>query len=182
MVAYIGLLRAVNVSGSSTVRMEALRATLTGMGLGEVRTLLQSGNFVFRTDRGDAAGIENRIEERLAKELSLSTDVFVRSAQEWNSVARENPFPQEASEDPGHLVVTVLKQAPTAEAWRALDAAIRGRERVRGVGRHAYIVYTDGIGRSRLTPVLIEKQLGTRGTSRNWNTVRKLAEAAAALG
>lgn len=42
-------------------------------------------------------------------------------------------------------------------------------------GRHAYIVYPDGIGRSKLTTALIEKHLGTRVTGRNWNTVRKLA-------
>jgi uncharacterized protein (DUF1697 family) len=37
-----------------------------------------------------------------------------------------------------------------------------------------YIVYPDGIGRSRLTGAVIEKMLGTRGTARNWNTVLKL--------
>jgi len=57
----------------------------------------------------------------------------------------------------------------------ALQAAIKGREVVRAKGRHAYIVYPDGIGRSRLTNVMIEKKLGTRGTGRNWNTVLKLA-------
>ncbi len=30
------------------------------------------------------------------------------------------------------------------------------------------------MGRSKLTNVAIEKKLGTRGTARNWNTVRKL--------
>ena len=39
---------------------------------------------------------------------------------------------------------------------------------------HAYIVYPNGIGRSRLTNTLIERTLGTRGTGRNWNTVLKL--------
>jgi uncharacterized protein (DUF1697 family) len=46
-------------------------------------------------------------------------------------------------------------------------------QRIRIVGC-AYIVYPDGIGRSRLTNQLIEKMLGTRGTGRNWNTVLKL--------
>ncbi len=39
---------------------------------------------------------------------------------------------------------------------------------------YLYIVYPDGIGRSRLTGTLIETKLGTRGTGRNWNTVVKL--------
>ena len=62
----------------------------------------------------------------------------------------------------------------------ALQAAIGGPEVVRAEGRHAYIVYPNGIGRSRLTGSLIEAQLGTRGTARNWNTILKLADLAAA--
>jgi uncharacterized protein (DUF1697 family) len=49
---------------------------------------------------------------------------------------------------------------------------------VRATSRHAYIVYPDGIGRSRVTNALIEKTLGTRGTGRNWNTVLKLGAVA----
>jgi uncharacterized protein (DUF1697 family) len=57
----------------------------------------------------------------------------------------------------------------------ALQQAITGREVVRANGREAYIVYPDGIGRSRLTTALIEKKFGTRGTARNWNTAVKIA-------
>jgi uncharacterized protein (DUF1697 family) len=60
----------------------------------------------------------------------------------------------------------------------ALKAAIKGREIVRAKGRELYIVYPDGIGRSKLTIALIEKKLNTRGTGRNWNTVLKLLEMA----
>jgi uncharacterized protein (DUF1697 family) len=61
-----------------------------------------------------------------------------------------------------------------------LRGAIAGREIVHTEGPHAYIVYPDGIGRSRLTNTLIEKKLGTRGTGRNWNTVLKLGALAGA--
>ena len=57
---------------------------------------------------------------------------------------------------------------------RALQKAIVGREVVRAKGRCLYVVYRDGIGRSKLTSAMIEKKLGTRGTARNWNTVLKL--------
>jgi uncharacterized protein (DUF1697 family) len=69
-----------------------------------------------------------------------------------------------------------LKASPPADRVAALQAAIRGREVVRAAGRHAYIVYPDGIGTSRLTVALIERKLGTRGTGRNWNTVLRLAD------
>jgi uncharacterized protein (DUF1697 family) len=55
-----------------------------------------------------------------------------------------------------------------------LQEAIKGREVVRGDGKHLYLVYPDGIGESKLTNVIIEKKIGTRGTARNWNTTLKL--------
>ena len=74
-----------------------------------------------------------------------------------------------------------LKDPPAAKDVAALQATIRGPEIVRAKGRQAYIVYPDGIGRSRLTSALIERKLGTRATGRNWNTVLKLGAVATGL-
>jgi uncharacterized protein (DUF1697 family) len=74
-----------------------------------------------------------------------------------------------------------LKGATDPKRVASLQAAITGREIIRARGRELYIVYPDGIGRSRLTAGRIEKQLGTRGTERNWNTTLKLIAAAADL-
>ncbi len=63
---------------------------------------------------------------------------------------------------------------------KGLQAAIQGPEVVRVAGRQTYIVYRNGIGRSRLTNALIEKKLDTRVTGRNWNTVLKLGPLAEA--
>jgi uncharacterized protein (DUF1697 family) len=154
--------------------MTALRDLLTRKGFDGVRTLLQSGNIVFESEVRGAAALELSLSREVAASLGVETDVFVRTGGEWRSILNENPFPREAERDPGHLHVAFLKEAPAAEAWAALRAAIVGRERFEGLGRHAYIVYPDGSGRSKLTPTLIERKLGTRSTSRNWNTVSKL--------
>lgn len=175
MPTFITLLRAVNLGGATQVSMSALGELCRAMGLRDVRTLLQSGNLVFRSDQRDTAELERRLETQVAQELGLRTDFFVRTDVEWRSIISGNPFPREASTDPSHLVVTVLKNTPSRDSWVSLSQAIQGRERVVGEGRVAYIVYPDGIGKSRLTARLIETQLGTRGTSRNWNTVTKLA-------
>jgi len=74
--------------------------------------------------------------------------------------------------------VMFLKTSPSRDAVTALQNAIKGREVVKAEGRQAYLVYPDGVGRSRLTTALIEQKLGTRGTARNWNTVLKLADLA----
>jgi uncharacterized protein (DUF1697 family) len=176
LTSYIGLLRAVNLGPHNRVAMADLREVVEVLGHVDVRTLLQSGNIVFRSDARSAASLERALEQESVSRRGVTTDFFVRNAAEWRALIDANPFSKEAKSDPGHLLAVVLKSEPTSKSVAALHASIKGREIVAAKGRCAYIVYPDGIGRSKLTSALIEKMLGTRGTARNWNTVLRLAE------
>jgi len=172
--AHIALLRGVNLGGHRAVAMADLRELATALGFSEVRTLLNSGNLVFDAGAHTSAQLEALLEGEAEQRLGLRTDFHVRSAGEWRAIIAKNPFPAEAKRDPARLIMFCLKTAPGAKAFTALQAAIKGPERVLGVGRHAYIYYPDGQGRSTLTIGIIDKALN-RGTGRNWNTVLKLA-------
>ena len=172
---HIALIRGINVGGHQAVAMSDLRDLLTQLGFVGARSLLQSGNLVFRCDAQRAAGLEGLLETEVEKRLGFHADFFIRDAKEWREVVARNPFRKEAERDPGHLVVMFLKSTASEKDVKAVQAAIAGSEMIRGDGRHLYIVYPDGIGRSRLTNALLEKKLGIRGTARNWNTVLKLA-------
>ena len=161
---YIALLRGINAGGNKMIAMSDLRERAERLGLRDVRTLLQSGNLVFRSNKSPA-----QLEKMLEKELGDVT-VFVRTAEEWAAMIAANPFPNEAKNDPSHLIVMALKQPSDASAL-----VMPGREVARGNGREIYISYPDGQGTSKLTNAVIEKKLGTRGTARNWNTAMKLA-------
>lgn len=173
MTTYIGLLRAINLGAHNKIAMAALRQLLVDLKLDEPRTLLLSGNVVFRSGQS-AATLERVLQDATAKQFGVTTEYFVRTAKEWKALMAANPFPADAKRDPGHLVMMCLKDAPPPAAVKALQAAIRGREVVKAKGRQAYFLYPDGIGRSKLTIAVIERLLGTRGTARNWNTVTKL--------
>ena len=174
MTIHVALLRAINLGQHNKVGMDKLRELLAKLGFSEVRSLLQTGNLVFGSNVRTGTQLERSLEEAAKQRLGLDTDFFVRTAKEWKAIVAGNPFRDAAKSDPGHLVVMFLKDAPDRKSVAALQEAIAGRELVRAKGRHAYIVYPDGIGRSRLTSALIERKLGTRGTGRNWNTVLKL--------
>jgi uncharacterized protein (DUF1697 family) len=174
MTIHAGLLRAVNLAGHNKVAMSDLRDLLVTLGFQDGRSLLQSGNIVFRCTHSSTEKIERLLEAGADEHLGLKTDFFVRNAKEIAAVIANNPFPAEARSDPGHLIVMFLRHEPERAAVAALQKAIVGREVVRAKGPHAYIYYPDGIGRSKLTVALIEKKLGGRGTGRNWNTVMKL--------
>jgi uncharacterized protein (DUF1697 family) len=162
--------------------MSDLRDLVTELGFSDARTLLQSGNLVFRGGGRKSAALERLLEAEAGKRLGLQADILVRSADEWKDVVARNPFPKEAERDPSHLVVMFLKSAVNLKNANAAQAAIAGRESIRADGRQVYIVYPDGIGRSRVTNAFLEGKLGTRGTARNWNTVLKLAALADECG
>lgn len=178
MTRYVAFLRAVNVAGKS-LAMSALRDFAAALGLDEPRTLLQSGNLIFRTAGRKPAELEALLEREAEKRLGVATDFLVRSGRELGTILVDNPFPTAARRDPAHLLVMFLKDESPADAIAALRKAIVGRESIAAQARQLYVVYPDGIGRSKLTARLIEQKLGTRGTGRNWNTVVKLAAAAA---
>jgi uncharacterized protein (DUF1697 family) len=178
LTTYIGVLRAINLGSHNKIAMSDLRAMMEKIGLEEPKTLILSGNIVFKSSSSSVEKVERMLEEASTKHLGVTTDYFVRSAKEWRAIIDANPFPKEAKSDPGRMVMMCLRDAPTPAQVKALQGAIKGREVVKAKGKQAYFVYPDGMGRSKLTIKMIEKALGTRGTARNWNTVLKLGELA----
>ncbi len=175
MTAYVAFLRAVNVGGKNTLPMVALRDALTGAGLDEVATVLQSGNVVFRsrTSAGAAAKI---VAGTIEEAFGLQIGVVIRSAAELEAVAATNPFlDPEADRDPKALHVAFLARRPTAAAVAKLDPDRSPPDAFAVLGREVYLSYPDGSGRSRLTLEYLEGALGVTGTARNWRTVQRLA-------
>lgn len=169
------LLRAVNVGGTGKIAMADLRALAQDIGLADAKTLLQSGNLVFEAAKRLPVALEKLLEKEIATQLAVQTDVMVRDARQLASAIEHNPFPKEAKTDPGRLHVHFLKTPVNTAAVTALTKLIKGRESVKGAGGEIFIYYPDGAGESKLTNAVIERHLGARGTSRNWNTVTKLA-------
>jgi uncharacterized protein (DUF1697 family) len=175
MPSHIALLRGINVGGHNMVAMSDLRSLFVELGLVGATSLLQSGNVVFQSERLTGAALERLLEVETAKRLNVSADYFVRTAAEWKKIVARNPFPKEATDDPGHLLVMFLRKTPSTKNVDELRVSIQGPELIQPDGKQLYMVYPAGIGRSKLTGLLIEKKLDSRGTARNWNTILKLA-------
>lgn len=178
MPTYVGVLRAINLGSFNKIKMSDLKAMLERLGFEDPKTLLLSGNIVFKSAIASAEKIEQTLEVASTKHLKVTTDYFVRTAAEWQAMIAANPFPKEAKSAPDRLLMMTLRDAPSPAQVKALQGSITGGEIVKAKGKYAYFLYPDGIGRSKLTIQKIEKALGTRGTGRNWNTVLKLGELA----
>jgi uncharacterized protein (DUF1697 family) len=174
MKTFIALLRAVNLGKCGMIAMTELRALLEKVGYADVKTLLQSGNIVFKAEASTAV-LEKQLEHTIKQRFSYEVPCCVRTPAEWKKIVATNPFPREAQNDPSHLLVLFLKKKPAPEALASLQKAIPGREYFQAHGRELYIFYPDTLGQTKFTSALIERKLSVRGTGRNWNTVQKIA-------
>ena len=167
-------LRAINVGGRRLSRDDFRRA-LAEAGYDGARTVAAAGNAVVTAPAAGAVP-EAELEAALARALGAAIEVFVRDGPQLAALLAANPFADFAAADPGRMVAVLLRGDPAPEDVAVLQARIQGPERVAAGAGCLYAAYPDGQGGSKLTPALIERMLGLRGTARNWNTVRRMAE------
>ncbi|HEX8525361.1 DUF1697 domain-containing protein [Allosphingosinicella sp.] len=171
---WAALLRAVNVGGRK-LPMPELRALCGELGWTEVASYIQSGNLVFSAS-GERESLESALEQAIAERFRMDVPVIVRSAAEWRSLAAANPFPGPARDEPGRLMLLVSKRAPAGGSADALQAKAASGEHVSLAGGALWIHFPEGAGKSKLTPSLIDRALGSAATARNFRTVLKIAE------
>ena len=171
---HVALLRAVNVGGRK-LPMADLRALCGEIGWTDATTYIASGNVVF-TGSGTREALEAQLDEAIAARFAMDVPTVVRSAEEWRTYAPACPFPDAAKNAPNRLLIYLSKRPPTPGADAAIQAKAADGERVALACDALWIHFPEGSGRSKLTPSLIDRLLGSPSTSRNHNSVVKLEE------
>ncbi|HZY68995.1 MAG TPA: DUF1697 domain-containing protein [Devosia sp.] len=171
MTRYAAFLRGVNL-GKRTVKSAELKAAFEALGLGNVKTLLASGNVLFDADHD--AGHKEQIEAGLKKQFSFEVPIVLRTLDELRELAAGNPFGREAGEDAQLHILLFDRELPRGFTVEPLagdyDIARIGPREI------CFIIYRkeDGtyLGRSKLS---VDKGLpvGIVATMRNWNTILK---------
>ena len=167
----VAMLRADRTGNINQEAMCTLCRVLADLGFTEIRSLLQSGNLVFRGEGPSGQALEQLLESGIRDRLGARVTLFSRTAEEWRAVVAQNPFREEVVQEPGHVMMMFLKQAPAESRLEALRLASIGPERCAADGRQLYVLHPNGVAGSHLTRTLIEHQLGTPVTSRSWHTI-----------
>lgn len=174
MTTLIALLRGINIGGNNLLPMKELSALLTGIGLREVRTYIQSGNVVFRCAVKNKAALAAQISAAIEAQHGFAPQVLLLDAAELRKAIADNPYP-EAEADPPSLSLLFLAEAPRHPDLQALEALRTASERFKLMGKVFYLHAPEGFVRSKLA-ARAEKLLGVAASGRNWNTVCKLAQ------
>ncbi len=109
--------------------------------------------------------MESLLEKETVKRLGVSAVYVVRSLDELQRTVDRNPFPNEAKDAPSQLLVVFLRTAPRKKDVDACGGQFKDRRIVSCDGKQLYIVYRGGIGRSKLTADMIERNLRSAGTA-----------------
>ena len=175
MTSYVALLRGINVGGKNKIAMADLRGLIAGLGHGDVRTHLNSGNAVFTSDSAGSDALAAGIEAAITAELGLTIRTLVRSGPELRSLVDLNPMADLAAAEPAKFAVVFLSAPPDPARLAAIDPAEYAPDRCEPGRRELYAHFPNGLGESKLTRQFIEKRLSVEvATARNWNTVLKL--------
>lgn len=169
---HVALLRGINVGKAKRIAMADLRALVEGLGYGEVRTLLNSGNVVFTaaaSAKGDPAA---RIEEAIESKLGIRSRVTVVSAVEVAAAVADNPLLDIAT-NPSRLMVAVLNDRADRPRLEALLQQQWAPDVLALGDRVAYLWCPESILESKLVDA-VGRLLRDAVTTRNWATLLKL--------
>lgn len=172
---YAALLRGINVGGRKKVPMAALREMLADLGYADVVTHLQSGNAVFTSPRRSPQALARAIAGRITAELSMDVKVIIRTGGELADVIARSPLPDDPR-SPSRYFVAFLSAAPPQAEADALTSMTFDPDQIWISGAEAFLWCPAGVADTKLTNNFLEKRLKVTATSRNWNTVLKLAE------
>lgn len=175
MAAFVAFPRSIN-TGKRKVLKEDLLGAAADVGFAQAKTYLASGNLLLWGEHGGGQALEAALENALEGRMGLRTDFMVRSPSDLRAIIDANPFRAEAEDHPSHVIVDFLK-APLPPGDEAiLREAITGPERFAVGQRELYVDFPISIADSVLDRDWKKTKRVPVGTTRNWNTVMKLAE------
>ena len=176
MKQYVALIRGINVGRTKRIAMADLRALVHELGHEDVRTLLNSGNVMFRAARPSKPAMADELEAAITRRFGISARVIVLEAAELNAIVREDPL-QSVVGDPARYVVAFGAPSNVLAESRLLLRESWTPEAFAVGARAAYLWCADGIADSRLAKAF-SRLTGDTVTTRNWATVLKLQSAA----
>ena len=173
MARFILFLRGINVSGANIVKMADFRAFLTGIGLENAETYIQSGNAVFGSEL-PMDDLRQLVSKAFPARFGFAPKMMIVTAQELSAAIAGNPF-TDPGIDPARLHLGFMAEAAGEAALEMIAAKPRDREEYLITGRVFYLNSPDGVGKSKFFEGL-ERILKVPVTFRNWRTVLALQD------
>jgi len=174
---YIALLRGINVGGH-TVKMDRLRELFRELGLGHVRSYIQTGNVFFESGEYDREIVRTKIEGQLLASLGYAVAVCLRTVEELEQLVLLDPFKGVTVTPDVRLAVTFLAE-PAAVTLPVPSVTPDGAfELIGATPSELFVVWHLQDGRPGKSYGLFERKIQVPSTTRFWHTTAKILSAA----
>jgi uncharacterized protein (DUF1697 family) len=168
----VALIRGINVGRAKRITMTDLRDLFLSIGLGNVRTLMNSGNVVFTSRSRNKDKLARAIKDGIARSFGISASVIVVTDAELGKIIADNPLVKVA-QDPAKLLVAFAADSTGLETARSLMNRSWMPD-VLAIGpTAAYLWCSAGVLDSKLSQEFA-RVTKDAVTARNWATVLKL--------
>lgn len=179
MIIYIAFLRGINVGGKNLIKMAELKKLFESLGLIDVKTYIQSGNIVFKSNESEDYLIE-RMEKEIEKAFGFYVPVVLRSSAELDCLLKNCPFSVEEISNAENasqvesIYAALLPKAPLEERKDQLLVYQSKDELCEMNGRDVYLLFYNSIRNSKLANHLTK--LDPKVTVRNFKTINKVLD------
>ncbi|MFT7640978.1 MAG: hypothetical protein ACI9G1_002722 [Pirellulaceae bacterium] len=171
---FIALLRGINVGGKNLILKEELQHFFEDLGFKNVRTYIQSGNILFRSNKKSSADLTKAIEKGLSARFSYDGRAAILSYDQYKSAVHSAPDGWGNNDQRKHNALFTLGNITPKEVSAELPAPKKHMETVT-VGQN--VVFWS-VSKENLTKTTFMKlpmmPLYQKVTVRNHNTVFKL--------
>lgn len=171
---YVAFLRGINVGGNNIIKMKDLKEEFEKMGFSEVKTYIQSGNVIFRSEIKDKEKIEKIIEKALETKLKYKAKVLIRTKKEMQDTISNFP---KIFENPEwkHNVIFLRDSINKKEILKEFEIKKEIEEIHYSEGTLFWSAELKSITRSKMLKLSSKKEYQEM-TVRNVNTTRKILE------
>ncbi|MDP4171891.1 MAG: DUF1697 domain-containing protein, partial [Bacillota bacterium] len=114
MTIYIALLRGINVGGKNIIKMADLKKLFESLNLTNVKTYIQSGNVLFKSDE-PAKALQEKIESEIREVFGFPVSVILRTSEEFDYMIRNSPYESNSLADGESLSIALLGDVPDSE-------------------------------------------------------------------
>lgn len=173
---FIAFLRGINVGGHHKLPMADLKKVMEDLKFKQVKTILNSGNVIFKISMNSETELENIISAKLQKRFGFEVPTHIINSLLLSDLIKNDPFRNVEITSDIRLYITFLKSMPETGIKLPYTSEDKSFDIIALQDKYLCSVLDLSKTKSVKGMDILEKIFGKNITTRNWNTLKRIEE------